>query len=114
MELGSPADPYVTLTYSRLGKALFSTRIIKSDRNPVFEETAALLVDLSVLKLGEKLSIQLWDSDRSSAVGCSWSYISVRSKLTFSQDDMLGFVEVDIIGIYLSLLLCLVFLTGHF
>lgn len=62
------ADPYVTLTYTRLGKPLFSTRIIKSDLNPVFEETAALPIDLNVLKLDERLSVQLWDSDRSSAV----------------------------------------------
>jgi Ca2+-dependent lipid-binding protein len=62
------ADAYVTLTFSHLGKPLFSTRIVKEDLNPVFEETAAFPIDVNVLKLGEKLSIQLWDSDRSSAV----------------------------------------------
>ncbi|KAI0057306.1 hypothetical protein BV25DRAFT_1973301 [Artomyces pyxidatus] len=76
---GTSADPYVTLTYSRLGKPLFSTRIIKGDLNPVFEEMAILPLDVNVLRLHEQLSIQLWDSDRGSA------------------DDMMGFVEVDII-----------------
>jgi len=75
---GASADPYVTLTYSRLGKPLFSTRIIEADLNPVFEETAILKVDVNVVKLKEQLSFQLWDSDRMSA------------------DDMMGFVEVDL------------------
>ena len=62
------ADPYVTLTYSRLEKPLYSTRIIKDDLNPVFEETAVLLVDVNTVKLREKISFQLWDSDRMSVV----------------------------------------------
>ena len=65
---GEPADPYVTLTYSRLEKPLYSTRIIKCDLNPVFEETAVLLVDVNTVRLREKISIQLWDSDRLSVV----------------------------------------------
>ncbi|EPQ51591.1 hypothetical protein GLOTRDRAFT_117939 [Gloeophyllum trabeum ATCC 11539] len=75
------ADPYVTLTFSKQGKPLFSTRIIEGDLNPVFEETAALPVDPNTVKIGEKLSLQVWDSDRASA------------------DDMMGFVEVDIIDL---------------
>ncbi|RPD52908.1 hypothetical protein L226DRAFT_617720 [Lentinus tigrinus ALCF2SS1-7] len=78
---GSSADPYVTLTYSRLEKPLYSTRIIKGDCNPVFEETAVLLVDVDMAKLRERLSFQLWDSDR------------------MSVDDMLGFVEIDIVDL---------------
>ncbi|KAH9941531.1 hypothetical protein B0H21DRAFT_752338 [Amylocystis lapponica] len=76
---GGSADPYVTLTYSRLGRPLYSTRIIKGDCNPVFEETAVLMVDVNTLNLREKLSFQLWDSDRMSA------------------DDMLGFHDVDLV-----------------
>ncbi|TFK47367.1 hypothetical protein OE88DRAFT_1666098 [Heliocybe sulcata] len=71
-------DPYVTLTYSKQGKPMFSTRIIEGDLNPIFEEMAALPVDPNTVKIGEKLSLQLWDSDRASA------------------DDMMGFVEVNI------------------
>ncbi|KAH9937796.1 uncharacterized protein BXZ73DRAFT_89230 [Epithele typhae] len=78
---GSSADPYVTLTFSRLEKPLYSTRIIKGDCNPVFEETAVLIVDLNTVKLREKLSFQLWDSDR------------------MSVDDMMGFAEVDIVDL---------------
>ncbi|KAI0050335.1 hypothetical protein FA95DRAFT_1555850 [Auriscalpium vulgare] len=81
MDTSGTSDPYVTLTYSRLGKPLFSTRVIEGDLNPVFEETAVLLLDINIVKLQEKLSIQLWDSDRSSA------------------DDMMGFAEIDIIDL---------------
>ncbi|KAA1474408.1 hypothetical protein DENSPDRAFT_905439 [Dentipellis sp. KUC8613] len=81
---GSSADPYVTLTYSRLGKPLFSTRIIKNELNPNFEETAVLPVDVNVVKLKEQLSLQVWDSDRSSA------------------DDMMGSCEVDITSLLRS------------
>lgn len=56
------------MTFSQLGKPLFSTRIIKGDLNPVFEEVAILPVDLNVVRLKEELSVQLWDSDRASAV----------------------------------------------
>ncbi|PCH37535.1 hypothetical protein WOLCODRAFT_128544, partial [Wolfiporia cocos MD-104 SS10] len=78
-DTGGGSDPYVTLTFSRLGRPLYSTRIIKGDLNPVFEETAIVLVDVNTVKLREKLSFQLWDSDR------------------VSVDDMLGFHEVDIV-----------------
>ena len=61
-------DPYITLTFSRLRKPLYSTRIIKDDLNPVYEETAFVLVDVNTVKLREKLSFQLWDSDRMSVV----------------------------------------------
>ena len=54
--------------YSRLEKPLYSTRIIKNDCNPVYEETAVLLVDVNTVKLREKISFQLWDSDRMSVV----------------------------------------------
>ncbi|KAI0080428.1 hypothetical protein K474DRAFT_1637659 [Panus rudis PR-1116 ss-1] len=78
---GGSADPYITLTYSRLGKPLYSTRIIKGDRNPVFEETAILMVDVNTIRLREKLSFQLWDSDRASV------------------DDMLGLAEIEILDL---------------
>ncbi|KZT64142.1 hypothetical protein DAEQUDRAFT_718539 [Daedalea quercina L-15889] len=76
---GSSVDPYITLTFSRLGKALYSTRIIMNDLNPVYEETAFVIMDVNTVKLREKLSFQLWDSDR------------------MSMDDMLGFHEIDVV-----------------
>ena len=66
--LRDTADPYVTITYSRLGKPLYSTRIIKGDCNPIFEETAVILVDVNTIRLHEKLSFHLWDSDRMTVV----------------------------------------------
>ncbi|KDQ51904.1 hypothetical protein JAAARDRAFT_139718 [Jaapia argillacea MUCL 33604] len=77
----SPADPYVTLTYSKQGKPLYSTRIIEGDLNPVFEEMTVLPLDPNTIKIGEGLEIQLWDSDKSSA------------------DDMMGYVVVDIVDL---------------
>ena len=62
------ADPYVTVEYTRQGKPLYSTRIIFNDLNPVFEEMAVVTLDANAIKVREKLSLQLWDSDRSSAV----------------------------------------------
>ncbi|KAI0703039.1 hypothetical protein BC835DRAFT_1079650 [Cytidiella melzeri] len=78
---GSSVDPYLTLTYSRLDKPLYSTRIIKGDVNPVFEETAVILVDVNTIRLRERLSFQLWDSDR------------------MSVDDLLGVTEVDVVDL---------------
>ncbi|CAL1709607.1 unnamed protein product [Somion occarium] len=81
MDIGGSSDPYITLTYSKLGKPLYSTRIIKEDCNPVFEETAFLMVDVNTIRLREKLSFQLWDSDRT------------------SMDDMLGTAEIEIVDL---------------
>ncbi|KIP05468.1 hypothetical protein PHLGIDRAFT_30925 [Phlebiopsis gigantea 11061_1 CR5-6] len=81
MDADGGSDPYVTMTFSRLGKPLYSTRIIKGDRNPIFEETAVALVDMNTIRLREKLSFQLWDSDR------------------MSVDDLLGIAEADILDL---------------
>jgi Ca2+-dependent lipid-binding protein len=43
---------------------MYSTRIIMGDLNPVFEETAVLLVSADEVKAQESLSIQLWDNDK--------------------------------------------------
>lgn len=63
---------------------MFSTRVIQKELNPVWEETAVVPLDTTSIRIGEKLSIQLWDSDR------------------FSADDVLGQVDVDIMGENLS------------
>ncbi|KAL5640344.1 hypothetical protein ACGC1H_007571 [Rhizoctonia solani] len=76
-DLDGGSDPYVTLAFSRLGKPLFSTRVI-SGRSPVWEETTIVLVGADAVAVREKLSLQLWDSDRISA------------------DDVLGTVDIDI------------------
>lgn len=64
---GGGSDPYVTLSFSKYGKPMYCTRVITDDLNPVWEETAALLVTPELIKADEQLSVELWDSDRSSA-----------------------------------------------
>jgi Ca2+-dependent lipid-binding protein len=52
----------------QFGKPLYSTRIILGDLNPVFEETAFLLVTHEEVKADENLSAMLWDSVSLSAI----------------------------------------------
>lgn len=61
------SDPYITLSFSKYGKPMYCTRVITDDLNPVWEETAALLVTPELIKANENLSVELWDSDRHSA-----------------------------------------------
>lgn len=75
------SDPYIVLAYAKVrtptdaertlltiilkfGKPLYSTRIITGDLNPVFEETAFMLVTQDEVKADENLAAMLWDSDR--------------------------------------------------
>merc|ERR1712093_829861 len=64
---GGKSDPYIVLAYAKFGKPLYSSRIILGDLNPVWEETAVLLVSADEVKAKESLSIQLWDNDKMSA-----------------------------------------------
>ncbi|KAF7546532.1 hypothetical protein G7Z17_g8377 [Cylindrodendrum hubeiense] len=75
---GGGSDPYITISWSKFGKPQFCTRVIQDDLNPVFEESCGLLVTADLLKADEQLSVELWDSDRSSA------------------DDVVGKVELSI------------------
>ncbi|KAI0485570.1 C2 domain-containing protein [Xylaria cf. heliscus] len=75
---GGGSDPYVTVSYSKFGKPMYCTRVIQDDLNPVFEETCALMVTSDLIKADEQLSMELWDSDRSSA------------------DDVVGKVELSL------------------
>ncbi|KAK8025742.1 C2 domain-containing protein [Apiospora arundinis] len=64
---GGGSDPYVTVSFSKFGKPMYCTRVIQDDLNPVFEETCALMITTDLIKANEQLSMELWDSDRSSA-----------------------------------------------
>ena len=64
---GGGSDPYITLSFSKYGKPMYCTRVITDDLNPIWEETAALLVSPEYIRADEQLSVELWDSDRSSA-----------------------------------------------
>ena len=72
------SDPYVVLAYAKFGKPLYSTRIILGDLNPVFEETAVLLLTEDEVRADEDLSAMLWDSDKMSA------------------DDLVGRVQIPV------------------
>jgi hypothetical protein len=75
---GGGSDPYITIAWSKFSKPQFCTRVIQDDLNPVFEESCGLLVTSDLIKADEQLSVELWDSDRSSA------------------DDVVGKVELSI------------------
>ena len=72
------SDCYVSCGWAKFSKPVWSTRVILSDLHPVFEEHCMILVGQEEINAQERLRIQLWDSDRTSA------------------DDDLGRVEVDI------------------
>jgi hypothetical protein len=61
------SDPYIVLAFAKFGKPLYSTRVIQGDLNPVWEETAFLLVTDDEVKGEELLSATLWDSDKRTA-----------------------------------------------
>lgn len=61
------SDPYVVLSFAKFGRPLYSSRIIFEDLNPVWQETAFLLVSKDDIRANESLSIQLWDSDARTA-----------------------------------------------
>lgn len=75
---GGGSDPYINLSFSKYGKPMYCTRVICDDLNPVWEETAGLLVNSELIKANENLSVELWDSDRHTA------------------DDVVGKVELPI------------------
>lgn len=75
---GGGSDPYICVAFSKFGKPQYCTRVIQDDLNPIFEESCALLVNPDIIKADEQLSLELWDSDRSSA------------------DDVVGKVELSI------------------
>lgn len=64
---GGGSDPYITISFSKYGKPMYCTRVIQDDLNPIWEETCAILVTPDLIKVDEQLSVELWDSDRSTA-----------------------------------------------
>ncbi|KAK8060871.1 hypothetical protein PG996_010801 [Apiospora saccharicola] len=72
------SDPYVTCGWAKYVKPLWSTRVLLSEMQPYWDETAFLPVTDDELNINERLRVQLWDSDR------------------FTADDDLGRVEMDL------------------
>jgi len=64
---GGGSDPYINVSFSKYGKPMYSSRVIQDNLNPVWEETCALLVTPDLIKADEQLSMELWDSDRSTS-----------------------------------------------
>ncbi|KAF2876244.1 meiotically up-regulated gene 190 protein [Massariosphaeria phaeospora] len=75
---GGSADPYVSVGWAKFGKPLWSTRVLQDNMEPYWNETCFILVTPDELNVDEKLRIQIWDSDRTTA------------------DDDLGRVEMDL------------------
>ncbi|SPQ27673.1 dd72ee82-fbca-4bc3-8468-06269e0ff8fc [Thermothielavioides terrestris] len=75
---GGGSDPYICVSFSKFGKPQYCTRVIQDDLNPIFSECCALPLTADVIRVDEQLSLELWDSDRSSA------------------DDVVGKVELSI------------------
>lgn len=76
--MGGSSDAYVTVSWGKFGKPVASTRIIVDDQSPNWHEWAFILFGAEELNAGEKLRLQLWDSDK------------------YTADDDLGRVEVDL------------------
>ncbi|RDW56363.1 hypothetical protein BP5796_13238 [Coleophoma crateriformis] len=72
------SDPFITLAFSEFGSPQYCTRIIEQELNPKWNEQTCLLVYQEQLTAGEKLSVELWDSDM------------------FTSDDVVGKVQFDI------------------
>ncbi|KAG8783033.1 hypothetical protein FRC12_020171 [Ceratobasidium sp. 428] len=99
------SDPYIIMAYAKFSKPLYSTRIILGDLNPVFEETAALLVTTEEVRAEEDLGIMLWNSDKRSAD--DWiSRVQVPVKESMSKpnkvirrtDKLVGFEDATVMS----------------
>ncbi|KAH7077374.1 hypothetical protein FB567DRAFT_148889 [Paraphoma chrysanthemicola] len=72
------ADPYVTVGWAKFGKPVWSTRVLQNNMEPYWDEMCFVTVTPQELNVDERLRLQLWDSDRTTA------------------DDDLGRIEVDL------------------
>lgn len=61
------ADPFVVAAFSREMRPLFSTRVVLSTRNPVWQEFGVILVTPDDLEADQSLRILVNDADRFSA-----------------------------------------------
>ncbi|KAL5122024.1 hypothetical protein ACEQ8H_000240 [Pleosporales sp. CAS-2024a] len=72
------ADPYVSVGWAKFGKPLWSTRVLLKNMEPHWDEMCFITVTPQELNVDERLRLQLWDSDRTTA------------------DDDLGRIELDL------------------
>ncbi|BFZ57067.1 hypothetical protein PYCC9005_004117 [Savitreella phatthalungensis] len=81
---GPGADPYLTIAFSKYEKPMYATRIIKGDRNPVWEESAVIMISAEHIKRKENVLLRLWDSD------------------TMGSDDIAGSVEFPLLDLVMK------------
>ncbi|PWN32922.1 uncharacterized protein FA14DRAFT_138069 [Meira miltonrushii] len=72
------SDPFVSVSFARAGKPLFTTRVLLKTKDPIWHEMAILPVSPDEVRDQERLRMTVFDADR------------------FSVDDPLGKVEVSI------------------
>ena len=72
------SDPFITLAFSEFGKPVYCTRIIEQDLDPSWNEQTCIPIYQDQLTAGEKLSVELWDSDM------------------ITSDDVVGKVDFDL------------------
>ncbi|KAI1149828.1 hypothetical protein F4825DRAFT_35287 [Nemania diffusa] len=72
------SDSYVTVSWGKFGKPVASTRVAVGENEPSWHECASILVTPEEVNAGERLRLQLWDSDK------------------WTADDDLGRVEVNL------------------
>lgn len=101
-DINGKSDPYCVLSFAKFGRPLYATRIIFEDLNPVWEETAFLLVTRDDIRSDESLSLQLWDSDRHSAddiVGRVAmplkQFVRAPNKMHDYESELMGFEDHD-------------------
>lgn len=58
------SDPYCTVSWGRLQKIQYATRVAVADLSPRWEERHVMLLTQEALRAREKISVGLWDSDR--------------------------------------------------
>jgi len=64
---GPGADPYLTIAFSKYEKPMYATRIIKGDRNPVWEETAIIMIRAEHVKRQVGYSFSSIEAEHESA-----------------------------------------------
>ena len=52
------ADPYVTASFAKYGKPLFSTRIIRKETEPCWRASTMVLVKADAFKVKEKFALR--------------------------------------------------------
>ncbi|PWN86990.1 hypothetical protein FA10DRAFT_234742 [Acaromyces ingoldii] len=72
------SDPFVSLSFAKAGKPLFTTRVLVRTRDPIWQELAILPVSQDEVRDHERLRLTVFDADR------------------FSRDDPLGKIDVSL------------------